>query len=376
MCDAGCLNSTVILLMPKKCLKVLHVAETSKGGVGTIINHLTMGQTDVGCLVPDSHAADIIYVTPPRLATFKHTGRNFISLIRFTIALIQQVWAHNPQIVHLHSSFGGFAGRIVLLFMRLFGYYPKVVYTPHGFAFIMDSPQWVKNICALIERLLQPLAHAIILVSNFEQSQAKYYGIRNYNLHVIRNGSPNAKNIATINPFAHPNHINIIFIGRFDYAKGFDIALHIMQRLEGNSIHLTAIGANVQGNDIPQPVRSNITYTGWIAQDDMVPYLVHANVLLVTSRWESFCLAVTEAASYGVPALVSNRASLPELVEDRKTGLVFPFDDPERAVSILRTTTVQQWQIMGIAAKMSYQQNFTAIRMVEDTNELYRDILA
>ena len=55
-----------------------------------------------------------------------------------------------------------------------------------------------------------------------------------------------------------------------------------------------------------------------------------ADLLLVTSRSESFCLAALEAMACGVPVLARRVGGLPEVVEDGATGLLF--DDKASAV--------------------------------------------
>lgn len=54
-----------------------------------------------------------------------------------------------------------------------------------------------------------------------------------------------------------------------------------------------------------------------------------ADAFIINSIKESFGLAVLEAASCGVPALVTNIGGLPEVVEDGLTGFISPPDDVE-----------------------------------------------
>ena len=49
----------------------------------------------------------------------------------------------------------------------------------------------------------------------------------------------------------------------------------------------------------------------------------NADLLIMPSRWEAFGLVAVEAQSYGLPVLASRCASLPEVVLDGKSGLLF-----------------------------------------------------
>jgi len=61
-----------------------------------------------------------------------------------------------------------------------------------------------------------------------------------------------------------------------------------------------------------------------------VPTVLHElDVYVAVSRSESFGVAVLEASANGVPVVVSNVGGLPEVVQDQRTGLIVPPDDPE-----------------------------------------------
>ena len=57
-----------------------------------------------------------------------------------------------------------------------------------------------------------------------------------------------------------------------------------------------------------------IINTGWVSEEDMPVLYNSADVFLNTSEYEGFCLPVLEAMSCGVPVVVSNKASIPEVV--------------------------------------------------------------
>ena len=68
--------------------------------------------------------------------------------------------------------------------------------------------------------------------------------------------------------------------------------------------------------------------------EDVAPVLAQADLLLITSKTESFCLSAVEAMSCGVPVLASAVGGLPEVMKDRETGFLFPLEDPERAIDL------------------------------------------
>lgn len=71
-------------------------------------------------------------------------------------------------------------------------------------------------------------------------------------------------------------------------------------------------------------------------RDDLERLLPHTDVLLVTSRTESFCLAALEAAACGIPVVAPRVGGLPEVVHDGVTGLLHEPGDDDAAAALLQ----------------------------------------
>jgi len=69
----------------------------------------------------------------------------------------------------------------------------------------------------------------------------------------------------------------------------------------------------------------------------VAPILTQADLLLMPSLAESFCLAALEAMACGVPVLASCVGGLPEVVKHGETGLLFPLGDHQAAVNLAVT---------------------------------------
>jgi N-acetyl-alpha-D-glucosaminyl L-malate synthase BshA len=74
---------------------------------------------------------------------------------------------------------------------------------------------------------------------------------------------------------------------------------------------------------------SDVRYFG--VQNNVEGILSEADVMLITSSAESFCLAALEALASGVPVVAPRVGGLPELVEHGINGLLFDPDDDEAA---------------------------------------------
>ncbi|MDT3251268.1 glycosyltransferase [Serratia sp. root2] len=360
-------------------MKVLHAAETIKGGVATVMRQIALANVasaeveDIHCLVPENQKNEINGLSPDNVITFKRTGRNISSFFSFLRVFILSIHRYKPDIIHLHSTFAGVLGRIALMILYPI-YRPKVIYCPHAFSFLMEGNKLKKSIYKNIERLLLPITDAVICVSEFERNAAIENGLKKEKLHVVYNGVPVVDVSKTFpNPYQE-DVVNLLFVGRFDYQKGFDILSEMIEKLKGKPYHLTIVGGAVHGEDI-YPELPQTTYTGWLSSDKIAPYFSHADVLIVPSRWEGFAMVSLEAMSYGIPVVSSNCTSFPEMIFPGKNGYMFDLSSPSSLTEIIEDKSKEEWALMGINAKVIFMEKFISEKMIEGTLNIYKKSL-
>ncbi len=358
-------------------MKVVHAAETIQGGVATVLKQLALYQVKSGafsrvrCIVPSSQSSQLEPLESQYIIGFERTGRNVTSLIKFTFALLKTLLKEKPDVIHLHSSFAGIIGR-VLTFLLFPLNRPRVIYCPHAFSFLMSNNGVFKNkFYITIEKILAKITSAIICVSNYEKKQAVMVGMPKEKLHVIHNGVPVVKDIPPecLNPY-NTSKVNLLFIGRFDYQKGFDLLLDAMNSLKGTNFHLTAIGSSVH-SDFKYDDVENITYTGWMASKEISKYLAFADCLVIPSRWEGFAMVPLEAMSYGLPIIASNATSLPEVVEHNKNGLLFDINIAKDLLKTIKMYESVKFKEMGIHGNVIFNELYTDSNMINHTMNLY-----
>lgn len=99
-----------------------------------------------------------------------------------------------------------------------------------------------------------------------------------------------------------------LFVGRAEYAKGFDVLLEIARSMR--DITFVVVGSRVHGPP-------NVKALGRIPHSDMPLCYASADFLLLPSRYEGFNLSILEALACDLPIVVS--------------GAAYPFvDEPSR----------------------------------------------
>jgi len=108
---------------------------------------------------------------------------------------------------------------------------------------------------------------------------------------------------------------------------------------------------------------------------DVGSLIAESDLLLVTSKIESFCLVALEAMVIGVPVLATDVGGLPELVDHGKTGLLYPIDSPQTAVNqaIEVLSNPAQWKRIARAA-LDKARKYNIRDGVSNYEKIYREL--
>lgn len=289
------------------------------------------------------------------------------SLLRFAWQLTRLIFKEKPDVVHLHSTFSGVIGRCVCVLLRPWRS-PKIVYCPHAFSFLMESSPAKQKVYSLIERMLQKVTDVIICVSQYELDKAARFGIERRRMKLIYNGIPYKDDEPKTTGQAP---IHLLFVGRLDYQKGFDVLLKAFAGVKRTDLKLTVVGSAVNEDTVDCPVMDGVEYVPWVTPAEVNALYQAADALIVPSRWEGFAMVPLEGMAMGLPVIASDCTSLPELVTHGVTGYVFPTGDHQALTDVLVNIEKPRLLLLGAQGREKVRERFSATLMIKQTYDAY-----
>lgn len=361
-----------------KPFRVIHVAETLQGGIATYLSSLIplqiqrYGSDSLQIIAPENHLKYIPELDKISLSGIRGASR-ILRAFRCAIAAVKSAKKHCATHIHLHSTYAGFAGRLIT---PIFGRSIKIVYCPHGWAWDRYPAGTKKQLIEILELFFSIFTDRIVCISEHDYKSALRVGINPAKLVFARNAISTINQKDAPNPTIDSDHwpINttrLLFVGRLDKQKGADLLPEIA-RLLGSEFFLVVAGSKVIETDSDSgDAPANMKYLGWRDSSSIQSLYNSAEILLVPSRWEGFGLVALEAMRAGVCVICSNCGGLPEMVLNGQTGLVVEKLQPKNFADAIRSLDKNCIVMMGNAGQARFTKLFSIERLEEEIHAAY-----
>lgn len=232
-----------------------------------------------------------------------------------------------PDVVHAHSSFGGFYTRVAL--GR--GWRERLVYTPHCYSFLRkDIRAPVKLAFLAAESALSFRNRHVAACSPLEARVAKRLPGRHrvrYVPNVVSNVYAPGPRVA---PPAPGEPILAATVGRVTAAKAPHVfaAAARTSRERGLPIRWVWIGGG-DADGTADLQAAGVEVTGWVTRTEALTRMEQAHVYVHTAAWEGSPITILEAALADIPVVARRNRPFEEL------GLFPLFDTVDQLLEIL-----------------------------------------
>jgi len=308
---------------------------------------------------------------------------SFINLFPGLIRLVNKINIFNPQIIHtfmIHPAF--FVGIIVKLLNK-----PTIIWNIFSTDLSLQSNKYktrlIIKMCASLSKIIP---NRIIVDSYASYSAHKKARYSWEKMQIINNGVdtniffPNElKRNKYRQQYFKEDELVIGLIARYHPVKGHDIfikAVNLLRR-KVNNVKFLLNGSNIKiSNSKLMKIINKEGIQDIIHLSDskleITNILLACDILVSSSKFESFPNIICEAMACSIPCVVTNVGDCAEIVGD--TGVIVSANDPNELASAIMgliNMPLKGRKKLGENARLRIKNNFSLSLMVEKYNNLY-----
>ncbi len=170
---------------------------------------------------------------------------------------------------------------------------------------------------------------------------------------------------------------NVLFVGRVSRGKG--IALLFEAARICPDIPFVVAGNCDAMPQARELAPCNVTLLGALPSQELGVLYDKARIFILPSIWyEGFPTVLLEAMSFGLPVVCSRIGGLPEIVEDKKTGLLYEPGNAEELADCIRTLwrNPDLCKKLGAAGRLRVQEKYAAEKLLNRLIGIYEKVIS
>jgi glycosyltransferase involved in cell wall biosynthesis len=291
---------------------------------------------------------------------------------------VQQVLQdNNVQLVHLHGPLFTFGGGLI---RKL--HLPKIMTTHYVLEFKGNKVlQWIYRI--IIRWVTTTTANNVDKIICVNEEYLPIYegwGVDRDKLMYIPNGIDTVEfspGKSMIKKKLDCKHL-VIFWGRLGYQKNIQLLIKAFKKIKTADTKLVIIG---KGPDLTKLRNlagdaTNIIFTGYLSNNELIEYARGADVAVLPSRGESWGLVVGEAMACELPVITSNVGKAREFLAENR-GILLDNDSVETLAGhidyLLNNPAIAK--DMGKRGRQYVKERYSWEEVAKQTEQLYASLL-
>lgn len=304
--------------------------------------------------------------------------KKIFKAIEAYFSFFKEMLINKPDLVHIHSSFGGsFYRKLPFVYMASAFNIPVINHI-HGSEIANLYINASKKKKRLVEACFDKCKYLVVLSEEWKN-----------NLQVVNTKTPKivVENYSTIHKEClrrkKNQKKNILFLGFITELKGcFDIpeiAKKVIEKNENVKFVLAGSGeiGKLQEIIAEKGISQYFSFPGWVKKDEKEKLLVNADIFFLPSYTEAMPMSILEAMGYGLPIVTTNVGGIPQLVEEGKNGYMTEPGNIDCFVDII-LRLIENDELIYSMGKESIEKAYKKYSLEKHLHklcELYEDVL-
>jgi len=176
---------------------------------------------------------------------------------------------------------------------------------------------------------------------------------------------------------------DVLFVGRLEKVKGVDILLksiNILKTKFQKKIKIAIVGKGSLRKDLENlakklAVDKEVEFLG--IRKDIDKLMVSSKILVLPSRWEGLPMIILEAMSRGLPVIASSVGGIPEVIENKKEGMLVPSQNPGILAQVVKKLLEDESlrEELTINAYKKVKENYSIETYAKNILNLYKALV-
>jgi len=181
-------------------------------------------------------------------------------------------------------------------------------------------------------------------------------------------------------PTKEDGKFHIISVSRLEKVKNIDSTLRVIARLNQLNVpvHYTIVGAGPEMSHLKNKtkelhIQNAVTFLGF--QDNPYPFLLAADLYVLTSFSEGFSNSLAEAMYCGTPSLTTRVGAAEDLITDNESGWIVNKDDDEdlfQKIKYIIALPKENQRIIGAEGKAVVEANYSLQNHIDLLMVMYK----
>lgn len=174
---------------------------------------------------------------------------------------------------------------------------------------------------------------------------------------------------------------NLLFLGRLCKEKGInellDAVAELKQEFPKLQLYLGGIWVDEKLEEKAKEYEEFVHYLGWIDSKKKDAYFQKCNIFVLPTYFEGLPMSLLEAMAYGCACVASEVGGIPQVMTDRKDGLMIPSKDVQSLKEALKNLLCDSelQKKLGVNARKTVEDNFEINKSIRDLIKNYEFIM-